>query len=109
MAWASTLWRASMAIHLVTGATDGIGKQTALELSKLGHTVLVHGRSEQRAVDAVKSLGKGDYEPLWGDLSSMKEVNALADRVLAKHAVVDVLINNAGVFMKERVLTADGF
>lgn len=94
-----------MAIHLVTGASDGIGKQTALELSKLGHRVLVHGRTEKRALETVKSLGPGDYVPVWADLSVMSEVNALADRVKD----VDVLINNAGVFMKERVLTADGF
>jgi NAD(P)-dependent dehydrogenase (short-subunit alcohol dehydrogenase family) len=98
-----------MPTHLVTGASDGIGKQTALELQKKGIEVLVHGRSEARAIEAVKSLGKGDWEPVWGDLSSLKDVAAMADRVLAKHPVLDVLINNAGVFMKERQLTADGF
>jgi NAD(P)-dependent dehydrogenase (short-subunit alcohol dehydrogenase family) len=98
-----------MATHLVTGATDGIGKQTALELAKQGLHVLVHGRSEQKAIDAVKALGKGSFEPVWGDLGVLKEVHALADRVLAKHPVLDVLINNAGVFMKERKLSPDGF
>jgi NAD(P)-dependent dehydrogenase (short-subunit alcohol dehydrogenase family) len=98
-----------MSVHLVTGATDGIGKQTALELAKTGATVLVHGRSEPRAIDTVKALGKGDFVPVWGDLSSLAEVAALADRVLQKHPVIDVLLNNAGVFMKERKLTADGF
>lgn len=98
-----------MATHLVTGATDGIGKQTALELGRGGATVLVHGRSERKAVEAVKSMGPGAYEPVWGDLSSLGEVNALADRVLAAHPVLDVLLNNAGVFMKERKLSVDGF
>jgi NAD(P)-dependent dehydrogenase (short-subunit alcohol dehydrogenase family) len=98
-----------MTTHLVTGSTDGIGKQTARELSKKGITVLVHGRSEARAVQAVKDLGPGDFEPVWGDLSSLKEVAALADRVLAKHPVLDALINNAGIFMKERKLSPDGF
>ncbi len=98
-----------MTVHLVTGATDGIGKQTAQELASRGATVLVHGRSEARATDAVKALGPGDFQPVWGDLSSLKDVAALADRVLAKHPVIDVLLNNAGVFMKERKLTADGF
>ena len=98
-----------MPTHLVTGATDGIGKQTALELSKKGATVLVHGRNEARATEAVKALGPGDYHPVWGDLASLKDVAAMADRVLAKHPVIDVLLNNAGVFMKERQLTPDGF
>jgi NAD(P)-dependent dehydrogenase (short-subunit alcohol dehydrogenase family) len=99
----------NMPTHLVTGASDGIGKQTALELAKKGCKVLVHGRSEARASQAVKELGSGDFEPVWGDLASLKEVAALADRVLQKHPVLDVLINNAGVFMKERVLSPDGF
>jgi NAD(P)-dependent dehydrogenase (short-subunit alcohol dehydrogenase family) len=98
-----------MSVHLVTGATDGIGRQSALELSSKGAHVLVHGRSEQRAVETVKSLGRGDYEPVWADLSSLAEVRALAERVLAKHPVIDVLLNNAGVFMKERKLSVDGF
>jgi NAD(P)-dependent dehydrogenase (short-subunit alcohol dehydrogenase family) len=100
---------------LVTGASDGIGKQTALELAKTGATVLVHGRNEKRAGEAVAELsraakgGSGLFEPVWGDLSSTRETAALADRVLQRHPVLDVLLNNAGVFMKERRLTADGF
>ena len=101
--------RVNMPTHLVTGASDGIGKQTALELEQQGATVLVHGRSEARAAEAVKALGKGDLVPVWGDLASLKEVNAMADRVLAKHPVLDVLVNNAGVFMKQRELSVDGF
>lgn len=97
------------AVNLVTGATDGIGKQTALELAQRGATVLVHGRNEKKATEAVAALGKGRFEPVWGDLSSLKNVNALADRVLEKHPVLDVLLNNAGVFMKERELSVDGF
>jgi NAD(P)-dependent dehydrogenase (short-subunit alcohol dehydrogenase family) len=100
-----------MGTHLVTGATDGIGKQTALELAKKGHTVLVHGRSEQKATDAVRELSKSasGFEPVWGDLSSLSEVSQLVERVLARHPVLDVLLNNAGVFMRERKLSVDGF
>src|SRR4051812_31855565 len=109
----SLLLKRPMVTHLVTGASDGIGKQTALELGKRGAHVLVHGRNEQRASAAAaelsKAVPKATFEPVWGDLSSMKETAALADRVLAKHPVLDVLLANAGVFMKERKLSADGF
>ncbi|MBK7857442.1 MAG: SDR family oxidoreductase [Archangiaceae bacterium] len=97
---------------LVTGASDGIGKQTALELARLGHTVLVHARSEQKAAAAVAELSKaqpGHYQPFFAELSKPREVDQLADRMLAAHPTLDVLLNNAGVFMKERQLTAEGF
>jgi NAD(P)-dependent dehydrogenase (short-subunit alcohol dehydrogenase family) len=102
-----------MALHLVTGASDGIGKQTALELSKRHIRVLVHGRSEARAAQAVKELQaanrEGEFAPIWGDFASMKEVEAMAGRVLEAHESLDVLINNAGIFAKRREVTADGF
>src|SRR5581483_5960687 len=102
-----------MALHLVTGASDGIGKQTALELSRRGIRVLVHGRSEARAAQAVKDLQaanrQGDFQPVWGDFASMKDVEAMAARVLEAEKALDVLINNAGIFAKRREVTADGF
>lgn len=102
-----------MPLHLVTGASDGIGKQTALELSRRGARVLVHGRNEKRAAQAVKDIvhanPKAELEPVWGDFASMKEVEAMAERVLKAHQSLDVLLNNAGVFVHERSVTADGF
>ena len=96
---------------VVTGATDGIGFFTALELARKGFTVGVHGRSEAKAKKAVAALldqAKGDFVPLWGDLSSLAQVRALAAQVLEKFPSLDVLLNNAGVFMDQRVLTEDG-
>jgi NAD(P)-dependent dehydrogenase (short-subunit alcohol dehydrogenase family) len=102
-----------MPVHLVTGASDGIGKQTALELSKKGARVLVHGRNEKRATQAVKELSGahrgGEFQPVWADFASMKDVAAMAERVLKAEKSLDVLLNNAGVFMKERALSGDGF
>src|SRR3954467_12863463 len=102
-----------MPLHLVTGASDGIGRQTALELSRKGARVLVHGRNEKRAAQAVKELvaanPEAELEPVWGDFASMKEVEAMAERVRKAHSSLDVLLNNAGVFVHERRLTADGF
>lgn len=99
--------------HLVTGATDGIGRQTALELARMGAKVLVHGRSEKKAKDAcgglVKAHRAGDFNPVWGDFGSLDEVRALATRVRELAPALDVLVNNAGVFMTERKLSKDGF
>ncbi|MCW5621385.1 MAG: SDR family oxidoreductase [Burkholderiales bacterium] len=97
---------------LVTGSTDGIGHETARQLLALGHLVLVHGRSETkasaRAADLAQTTG-GRTQAVWGDLSQMAQVVELAHQVHAHAPVLDVLIHNAGVYERERRLTADGF
>lgn len=96
-----------MKIALVTGATDGIGKETARVLGGLGYRVLVHGRSMDKAKNACRDIGLG--EPVAADLARLDEVRALARTVGAMTPTLDVLINNAGVFVHERSVTADGF
>lgn len=97
---------------LVTGATDGIGKQTALELAAMGHQVLLHGRDRRRtqaALDEILSAtGNEALEAYTADFGELATVRRLADEVKARHKRLDVLVNNAGVFMGERVLTKDG-
>lgn len=98
---------------LLTGATDGIGKRAALELAQAGQRVLLHGRNPQRGQAVLAELksasGNTALEYFNADLSSLAQVRGLAAEVQAKHERLDVLILNAGVFMKERVLTEDGF
>lgn len=98
-------------LHLVTGATDGIGVETAVSLAKSGAVVLVHGRSQPKAEAAAAALRKrvagARFEPVFADLASLDEVRALAAQVQAFGAL-DGLVNNAGVFMQERRLTPDG-
>jgi NAD(P)-dependent dehydrogenase (short-subunit alcohol dehydrogenase family) len=99
-------------VALVTGATDGIGKETARELLSRGWTVLVHGRNEGKAAQQSEELTRetnGRNFPVWGDLSRMGEVVELADQVLSRAPALDVLINNAGVYETRRKLTEDGF
>ena len=97
-------------IHaLVTGATDGIGQVTAQELYRKGLTVLVHGRTEKKAVAGASALGSRAVG-VWGDLGSLEQVRQLATQVEAALAgkPLDVLLNNAGVFETERHESADG-
>ena len=97
---------------LVTGATDGIGKQTALNLARSGAKVLVHGRNAVKAERAAAELraasGNPELEAVWGDFTSLAQVRALAAAVRARSERLDGLVHNAGVFMPSRLLTADG-
>lgn len=81
---------------LITGATDGIGLETARLLASQGHHVLVHGRNPAKLAEVASSLG--GVPSYVCDLSLLKEVAALADKVAADHDSIDVLINNAGIF-----------
>ncbi len=99
-------------IVLITGSTDGIGKQTALEIAKAGLTVLLHGRDKARG-EAVRreiiSKTKNENVNLFvADLSSQYQIHKLAKEISGKYDRLDVLINNAGVFMKNRQTTEDG-
>ena len=99
-------------IILITGSTDGIGLETAKVLVSTGHTVLLHGRNPTKLEKAEKSLsallGGGRVESYVADLSRMANVEALAKAVTQKHAKLDVLINNAGVYSSPNPVTQDG-
>ena len=86
---------------LITGATDGIGKETALQLARMGARVLVHGRSEERcqqAVDEIRSAsGNPQVEYVLADFASLAQVREMATEVGKRVEQLDVLVNNAGV------------
>jgi NAD(P)-dependent dehydrogenase (short-subunit alcohol dehydrogenase family) len=99
-------------IVLVTGATDGIGKETARQLAALGATVLVHGRNAARCQatqDEIRTAtGNSRVDYFVADLSSQKQVRQLAADVSARYDRLHVLINNAGVILLQRQVTEDG-
>lgn len=98
---------------LVTGATDGIGRETARQLLAQGHRVLVHGRNPEKAERAVRELlqkpAAGSALAVAADLSSMQEVLDLARQLHQRCESLDVLIHNAGVLENRYRLSADGF
>ena len=81
---------------LVTGATDGIGLETAKALKALGHTVLVHGRNSEKVQRVAAELGGA--ESYVADLSRVADLRKMVNQVRGKHTSLDVVINNAGVF-----------
>ncbi len=104
-------------IILVTGATDGIGRGTALALARRGATVLLHGRDADRlraTGDEIAAETGGDRpETYLADFAALADVRRLAAAVAAAHPVVDVLINNAGIGRgpdggRRREVSADG-
>jgi NAD(P)-dependent dehydrogenase (short-subunit alcohol dehydrogenase family) len=96
---------------LVTGATDGIGRETALALGRLGATVLVHGRDQTKGeavVEQLRELGPGGAELYLASFEEMETVAELARTVGSEHERLDVLVNNAGGYFREGRLTQDG-
>ena len=105
---------ASTRTVLITGATDGIGYETAHLLVAEGCTVIVHARTSERGEEAVERLVKQGTEPMRlrlavADFTSFAEVAAMAHMVAEAHPRLDVLVNNAAVAGENhRVLTKDG-
>jgi len=98
-----------MATICITGATDGIGLATTERLLAAGHRVLVHARSSERGQAVVDRLD-GDAVLVTGDLASLAEVEGLARQII-EHGPIDVLVNNAGVWVRGDVppTSVDGF
>jgi retinol dehydrogenase-12 len=89
---------------LVTGSSDGIGREAALQLAQEGAQVIVHGRTKERAADAARGVAGAE---VWVcDFASLAKVRSAAARLPRG---IDVLINNAGVFLQARQVTGDGF
>ena len=101
-------------VCVVTGATRGLGLATATALAGMGATVVMLGRDGQRGEDATQRVREAaapgarvSFVPL--DLASFVSVCAAAAEIAAAHESIDVLVNNAGVHLRSRAVSQDGF
>ena len=97
---------------MVTGATAGIGYCTALEIAKVGASVIIVGRNQDKCVTTVRKIqkesGNDSVESLEADLSSHSQIRTIAEKFYEQHDHLDVLVNNAGGFFLRRRLSQDG-
>ena len=87
---------------LITGATDGIGKETAIGMAKNGYNLILIGRNEEKGKkvsDEIRKIADSiDIDFFKADLMLMKEISRVADEVCQKYDQIDVLINNVGAY-----------
>ena len=94
---------------LITGASSGIGKATAIECSKMGAKVIITARNVERLEQTIKQMAGSDHEYIQADLSRYEDIKKLVDNV----PEIDGLVNNAGIsrpilaqFISEEVVNA---
>jgi dehydrogenase/reductase SDR family member 12 len=99
-------------VVLVTGATSGLGLAAAEGFARLGATVWLLARDEQRGerarAEIVARSGNDDVQVGLCDLSDLKTVRRFAERFSGQAPRLDVLVNNAGALLGERALSVDG-
>jgi len=100
-------------ICVVTGATNGIGKETALGLARLGASVVIVARNADRARQTASEIrgttGNSNVETVLADLASLAAVRGAAAEIIRNHRAIHVLVNNAGRASGRRTLSADGY
>jgi retinol dehydrogenase-12 len=98
---------------LITGATEGVGKQTAIQLAAKGFDIVMMVRNktkaEQTKAEILKNTPGAQVDYILVDLTSFKQVRAAAKKFNDKYPKLDVLINNAGLMYPEKEITEDGF
>ena len=97
---------------VITGASAGIGKATAIAMAKLGYSVIMLVRDCDKsrvAADVIKAeSGSDDVRMVYVDLASHKSIADAVGRIAKIGVCVDVLVNNAGVYKRSREISVDG-
>jgi len=97
---------------IITGGNSGIGKATALGLARMGATVVIVSRDKERGevalADIIAKSGNRNVQLVLGDMSSQDSVRKLAIEFKARHEMLHLLVNNAGVYLTRSTTTVDG-
>ncbi|MHA1728967.1 MAG: SDR family oxidoreductase [Promethearchaeota archaeon] len=100
-------------ICMITGANAGIGKATAIQLAKQGLTIIMVCRNKERGEKAREEIreksGNNKIDLFIADLGSLKSIREMVNEFKKKYSRLNILINNAGVFLRERHLSTDGY
>jgi NAD(P)-dependent dehydrogenase (short-subunit alcohol dehydrogenase family) len=103
-------------VALVTGSTDGLGREVARRIAATGAHVIVHGRNRERGMEVVTEItqqGIGTARFYQADLASLAEVRRLAETILRDYDRLDILVNNAGIAQlgggAQRRVSEDGY
>jgi NAD(P)-dependent dehydrogenase (short-subunit alcohol dehydrogenase family) len=100
-------------VCLITGATSGIGLESARALARQGATVVLSGRDKGRGEAALaevrRTVPDAKLDLMLADLTSLASVRQLAQDFQRKYSKLDVLLNNAGLILDQRKVTPDGF
>ena len=102
-------------VVLITGSTDGLGREVARRIAATGAHVIIHGRNRERGEEVVREIqaeGIGSAKFYPADLASLDQVRTFAETIRRDYDRLDLLINNAGIWSRnsnERPLSADGY
>ncbi len=98
---------------LITGSTDGIGREAARTLASRGYDLVIHGRSLQRVNNIVEEIRKTwpdiQCEGVTADFSSLTAVKKMAGEIIQNHRKIDILINNAGIIVHTFLRSENGY
>lgn len=100
-------------IVVITGCSSGIGKQVAIEMAKLGNTVLMLVRDSDKSRDAyneiVEMSNSKNVKLLYVDFASLSSIRSVSNNIIKEYNQIDILINNAGVFKRKYTASVDGY
>ncbi len=98
---------------LITGATDGIGKELSYIAAQENYTVILHGRNSQKLENLKKELQSEfkdtEFRSILADFSDLEQTSTAFKKYVNEFETPDVIINNAALLNNERKLTKDGF